>query len=298
MTTMTTTISKVLGALISLLALSLFSVSCDRSSSSKEVLALDSISQADTFYMRLPPLESKHLPVAFVVEMEYVYPTNAPEVLASLSKQMFSDEAENIPPSQIFAKHLERIKADMLLEFEGKEISLDTYRADTAADLDQDNLPSLEWHDKVTSRYAYGDEHVASFVLSSDNYIGGAHGSYIESYHSFDRKTGQLIGEADIFIDGATEDLAKIIQGALKRVDEHGQEQEVIPLDEIVYSAGEEFVNNNFMITATGLRYGFNPYEIAAYAYGSFVADLPWSQIAHLIRPDSPVAVYLTAGHE
>ncbi len=297
MTTMTTTIPKALGALMSLLLLSLLSASCNRSSGSREALALDSISQADTFYMRLP-LDSGYLPVAFAVEMQYVYPTNAPEVLTSLSGQMFSDEAEQTPPQQIFASHLERIKADMLLEFEAKEIPLDTYRADTATELGRDDLPSFEWFDKITSRYAYGDEHVVSFVISRDSYIGGAHGTYTEAFHSFDRKTGQLIGEADIFVDGVTEDLAKIIQGALRRVDEQGQEHEVIPLEEIVYSVGEEFVNNNFMVTATGLRYGYNPYEIAAYAYGSFVADLPWSQIAHLIRPDSPVAVYLNRGHE
>lgn len=295
---MTAFIHKTMRLLTSLLVISIFLSSCGRTSGRGEALVLDSISRSDTFYMRFANGFDDEMPVAFTVQMTYVYPANAPEILSTLGTQMFGDRGQDIAPTHAFDTLFSRTKQDMLLEYEAEEISRGNFVADTVAGKIGEYAPT-EWHDHVMCRHEYSDQYVASFVVGRDSYHGGAHGTYVEAYCSLDRKTGKIIGEADIFVDSASDALATIIREALKHsASEVSDEVDASSLDEVLYATNDDLINDNFIITATGLRYYYNPYEIAAYAYGSFYADLPWHQIAHLIRPDSPVAVYLVTSHE
>ena len=56
------------------------------------------------------------------------------------------------------------------------------------------------------------------------------------------------------------------------------------------FSIDEIFPNGNFMVDETGITYSFNEYEIAAYVVGATHVQLPYKEIRHLLRDDSPIS--------
>lgn len=46
-------------------------------------------------------------------------------------------------------------------------------------------------------------------------------------------------------------------------------------------------VNDNFMLTETGMTFTYNPYDIAAYASGLFEVEIPYGEIAHLLNREA-----------
>lgn len=44
----------------------------------------------------------------------------------------------------------------------------------------------------------------------------------------------------------------------------------------------------NFLITDTGLRFLFPPYQVGPYAMGSWNIEVPYFELRHILRSDGP----------
>lgn len=117
-------------------------------------------------------------------------------------------------------------------------------------------------------------------------FFGGAHPNTVTVYENINLADGKTIKLSDLFIPGFEEKLNVIAEKSFRKV------REIKP-DENLEEAGYWFekgkfkLNNNFVITKKGLKFLFNPYEVAAYALGETEFLIEYSQLKEIIKKGS-----------
>jgi hypothetical protein len=138
-------------------------------------------------------------------------------------------------------------------------------------------------------------EREASVVFSSDSLIslaftemsftGGAHPSARKAYSCLRLSDGSVVGLDDFLVQGYEEELTRAGEMAFR-------EARGLQTDESLEDAGFWFeggtfrLNGNFAMTAAGLVFHFNAYEIAPYAMGPTEFAIPYEDISSLIRKE------------
>lgn len=130
-----------------------------------------------------------------------------------------------------------------------------------------------------------------SLTSEEHTHTGGVHGYRAIGLSSFDRERNKVITESDIFVEGYEEKLAQIIQTQLV------QDYKVNTIEDLstegFFSPSDIEPNDNFLLTETGIRYCFNPYEISPYAMGHIYVNLTWDDVSEIIRPGSIIEQYI-----
>lgn len=220
------------------------------------------------------------------LQINFTYPTkyNNKDILKKIQQQFvysyFGDGYENLSPEEATAKYTE----DYLNNYKDLE---DEYKADVAK---ADETPVGAWFsyfEMSSDDIAYNKNDILSYTVNFENYTGGAHGAHSFTNHVIDMKTGNLIKEDDIFIEGFQEDLAQIL---IDRIAKQNTVENPKELENIgFFSIDEIFPNGNFLIDDNGITYTFNEYEIAAYVVGATNVHLPYEEIQYLLKKDSPI---------
>jgi len=220
-----------------------------------------------------------------------------------------------IPVKFADAEVLKSIRATLVSNLFGDEYVphsndsiVQLFCSDIATEYKQNNQPLLEDLDS-TNRYSFNNEHTLSgFSLLSDKKIyvygieryvdmGGAHGLETRNYYNFDLKTGKLITENDIFVDGYQSGLTDLLK---KRIIEDSKEMKedtkntepITSLEDTDFWTDSIKPNGNFYITDEGINYVFNPYEIAPYYMGQTEIMIPYSRLNKLLKHKS-IITYL-----
>ena len=121
-----------------------------------------------------------------------------------------------------------------------------------------------------------------SYAMDVYEYTGGAHGNRYLLIQNYDLQTGDAVSEQDLFIDDYYEPLKSLLLEALiAQTDEAETKKD---LRRLGYSVDDVVPNENFYVTAEGITYVYNPYEIAPYAMGCIQISLPWDAARHLMR--------------
>lgn len=145
-------------------------------------------------------------------------------------------------------------------------------------DGDQGPSMGMNWttdkQGKMTGTY----KDVISYRTATYTYTGGAHGSTWEANLNFDRKSGKLLEQEDVFAEGFEGQVRKLL---MKHLNDGRDENSQISLlvDEIE-------PNGNFTIGPEGITFTYNQYEIAAYVFG----------IIDILIPAEEIKPYLKAG--
>ncbi|EKN06113.1 hypothetical protein HMPREF1076_05315 [Parabacteroides goldsteinii CL02T12C30] len=245
-------------------------------------VTFDSISVDKTYHL----LENPENPNCNL-QINFTYPAkyDNKDILKKIQQQFvysyFGDGYENLSPEEATAKYTE----DYLNNYKDLE---DEYKAEVAK---ADETPVGAWFsyfEMSSDDIAYNKNDILSYTVNFENYTGGAHGAHSFTNHVIDMKTGNLIKEDDIFIEGFQEDLAQILidQIAKQNTVENPKELENIGF----FSIDEIFPNGNFLIDDNGITYTFNEYEIAAYVVGATNVHLPYEEIQYLLKKESPIA--------
>ena len=183
------------------------------------------------------------------------------------------------------AKYDNKYTEDYLNNYKDLE---DEYKAEVAK---ADETPVGAWFsyfEMSSDDIAYNKNDILSYTVNFENYTGGAHGAHSFTNHVIDMKTGNLIKEDDIFIEGFQEDLAQIL---IDRIAKQNTVENPKELENIgFFSIDEIFPNGNFLIDDNGITYTFNEYEIAAYVVGATNVHLPYEEIQYLLKKESPIA--------
>ena len=245
-------------------------------------VTFDSISVDKTYHL----LENPENPNCNL-QINFTYPAkyDNKDILKKIQQQFvysyFGDGYENLSPEEATAKYTE----DYLNNYKDLE---DEYKAEVAK---ADETPVGAWFsyfEMSSDDIAYNKNDNLSYTVNFENYTGGAHGAHSFTNHVIDMKTGNLIKEDDIFIEGFQEDLAQIL---IDRIAKQNTVENPKELENIgFFSIDEIFPNGNFLIDDNGITYTFNEYEIAAYVVGATNVHLPYEEIQYLLKKESPIA--------
>lgn len=245
-------------------------------------VTFDSISVDKTYHL----LENPENPNCNL-QINFTYPAkyDNKDILKKIQQQFvysyFGDGYENLSPEEATAKYTE----DYLNNYKDLE---DEYKAEVTK---ADETPVGAWFsyfEMSSDDIAYNKNDILSYTVNFENYTGGAHGAHSFTNHVIDMKTGNLIKEDDIFIEGFQEDLAQIL---IDRIAKQNTVENPKELENIgFFSIDEIFPNGNFLIDDNGITYTFNEYEIAAYVVGATNVHLPYEEIQYLLKKESPIA--------
>ena len=155
---------------------------------------------------------------------------------------------------------------------DGQVSSYEAETAELAEDFDEEDAWIFNWSFSIDGSFetACRERGWQTYATASDDYTGGAHGSYFVSYTVFDMKTGEVVTEED-FLDTEAEELVDLIYD---RVLEN--------LDEDMWDAIYETptLNGNFRVDDEGVYWVYNPYEIGPYVLGALDAFVSWEELA------------------
>ncbi|MBK7264867.1 MAG: DUF4163 domain-containing protein [Ignavibacteriales bacterium] len=141
------------------------------------------------------------------------------------------------------------------------------------------------WTYSTNVSHEFSKESLISIFLFHDEYLGGAHPNSYCVGLNFDIRTGEPVGQSEIFIAGSEEELNRLGEQIVR------QERE-IPENQTLSDYGYWFendkfqLNGNFIVKADGLYYTFVPYEVGPYVLGYTDVYFPFEKIKHLISPN------------
>ena len=126
------------------------------------------------------------------------------------------------------------------------------------------------------------DGEILTLEREYTEYSGGAHGRNEIHYYNFAVKTGDTLLLEDIIKPGTNEALSAMI-------DFHFREQKGLTNEQSLISDGglnvETIpVTQNFALDTKGIRFYYNPYEIAAYAAGPIIIEVPLADLAPYLK--------------
>lgn len=138
------------------------------------------------------------------------------------------------------------------------------------ADLSDEN-----WQQKKSMAIIFSNDNYITFLITEYLYTGGAHGYTSHHYYTFDKTLKHTLHYTDLFKNGSCTALISMQQAVYKK--ERGE-------------APDEFFadgfkcKENFYITADGIVFHYDPYEIGPYSDGVFDIVLPLSDVESLLK--------------
>ncbi len=166
-----------------------------------------------------------------------------------------------------------------------------------------DDIKSSGGYYDISARMSIvrSDEDIFSMKRSYSSYAGGAHPYEFFTGYNFDTKTGKKIGVVDLFPNGATaaDAIAAILlenypEDTFFAINpELDEDAPVVQLAKEIYNSyfyvypdGEQPTYElTFVMCNNGVAVTFNPYDIAAYAFGAITAFLPYDEYADIMDP-------------
>jgi len=164
------------------------------------------------------------------------------------------------------------------------------YRTDVAEilkNMEPDERPSatLNYDDQTASQVLYQAGDLLSLGFFNYTYSGGAHGMNTTTAASYDLRTGRRLRYDDIFLPAAQAQLPALLAQAVRPLVGLKPNE---PLSQTLFVTKMP-VTHNVFLTAGGVEFIYQPYEIAAYAQGEVRVFLPLAQVRTLLHEGLPL---------
>lgn len=147
----------------------------------------------------------------------------------------------------------------------------------------------MGYHWDQTLAVTYQNKELISFTHTTYAYTGGAHGMQPVLYHNLNKANFTKIKLEDILVENYQSELTKIAEEIFRK-NEGLKPQD--NLDDYFFEDKKFILNDNFLITADGLLFLYNQYEIKAYAYGTTQLLIPYTKIKHLITDNGVLKTF------
>lgn len=115
-----------------------------------------------------------------------------------------------------------------------------------------------------------------NYAIYRATYLGGAHGMEVSEYHTYSLTDGFELGYKELFSAEKLEEL----QIALRKKISEKYESAGGSLSEAGFFSEPIPLTDNFKLTARGVTFHYNPYEIGCYALGSVAVEFSWEELA------------------
>ncbi len=239
--------------------------------------------------IKLFPEKSDSLPCA-TLNISFVFPANygSKEELQKLQtvfneKVLGEDYVKAASPQEVINNYITQYA-----DFYRKDL-VEMYE-DELDEMLVVNPNALSYGRDLKNKITFVNENLVSFTVFNWEYTGGAHGYASQFNYSINLKTFKPITLDEIMNSDYHESLKQIVKNKLLRVmavKTKDFRDYVISDDELktfFFDFDKIEVNDNFILTETGIFFTYNPYDIAAYASGLFKVEIPYAEITHLLN--------------
>lgn len=159
------------------------------------------------------------------------------------------------------------------------ELKNNYYRENKASLADWSPGFAQTWSQNSAMKIFSKADDMLTVIYLSDGYSGGAHGYYNEAYRVFDLKTNKQLSLNDVIKNQDAQVWARILMTHFLKNDLGVGQAEMLLVKEIP-------LNNNFYFDKNNLYFLYNQYEIAAYAAGPVLIQIPFAEIKPLLNPN------------
>ena len=241
------------------------------------------ISYNNTFYLSS---DTSMGGLSFEAETEIPVKFHNKEVLKNVKKQIiakiFGEIFNNYPTDSLLPKY-----AGVL--FQEYKKSNEAYLRDTA---ELKYSPSFLANEiQIQGVAMYLDSKILSYSYERYAYLGGPHGNSSRLLYNFDLADSHLITENELFTANYSESLTQLIKQQI--VEDNAEMESVADLNDFHFFEDLIRPNNNFYITAEGIVYVYNPYDIAPYSTGQTAVLLTFEKLKPILKPGNPIAYML-----
>lgn len=270
---------------IAILLLSFCIVSCNKKIKEK----VDTVSFKTVMVKEEHHLNDNVKNPVLSIELTYQYPTaySDDSILKKIRKIMLADFLPNV------ADTTEQPEIAMRTYIKGKikiyESSEDIIKDEDMQD--SDAQPEVAWKDNTNLLIRCNLSGLLSYTVESNQYSGGAHGGATFRNSIIDLKTGDKLGEEDLFTEASLPLINDII---LQKLELQNKVETPEELEQIGYFDVSQIGQyKNIYLTSDGLVYTYNQYEIAAYAVGTIEVKLTFKDLEGFIFPGSPLEKFI-----
>lgn len=145
--------------------------------------------------------------------------------------------------------------------------------ADYTSYIKQHPNDAQAWFSQTQISVPYQNKAVVCIGVDMNDYTGGAHGMFATIYSVYALQTKEMLTTAKLFNKATFAELLSIAETAFKQ---NNQLKPDADLEEAGYwfKDNKFHLNDNFLITAEGITWLFNPYEVAPYSSGVIKVNL------------------------
>ncbi len=120
---------------------------------------------------------------------------------------------------------------------------------------------------------------LVSYTISRWSYTGGAHGIYAIEYHTYSLAEGYELTAGELFGEDRLPQLDSLIR---RRIHEEYGTTDDEGLSALGFFPDEIGVTENFRVTADGVVFHYNPYDIGCYALGPVEVEIGHEELENI----------------
>ena len=149
-----------------------------------------------------------------------------------------------------------------------------------------------EWYNQTYSLVTFIEEGQGGVLNASANWFvdsGGAHPNQWSQWLNFDFETGKRLTVDGVFQASARQEVEQLILAQLIRQQAELHPEEKVETVEDLNNLGflqhtALYIPDNFLLSKKGVLFLFNRYDIAPYAAGEIVVEIPYEKIGHCMK--------------
>ena len=139
----------------------------------------------------------------------------------------------------------------------------------------------LNYAESTTQSIIFNEKGLLSVGYSTYSYTGGAHGNHATTLATYDLGQKKALTLTDVFLPKFEKTINKALANTARRQFNMKPNE---PLSNNLFGNSIESTPN-FCITAKGITFLYNPYEIAAYAMGEIELFIPFAEVKSVVNP-------------
>jgi hypothetical protein len=139
------------------------------------------------------------------------------------------------------------------------------------------------WFDSTAARVTHFAPGALTLSIFDFSYAGGAHPNTVTVYAVLDPATAHEVPLDSVLVPGARPRLIGLVEEAFRAA--RGMAADSSFADAGFWFKGRFELTPNWGMTADGLVFHYNAYEVGPYVMGATTAVVPWAKLAGVLRP-------------
>jgi len=148
---------------------------------------------------------------------------------------------------------------------------------------------SQQWVLERRARVALDSAGIVTVWCKEYSYLGGAHPNQVVQLGSFDASSGRKLEPGELFTAGYEAKLTSLAEREFRKVRQLATDQNLTEAG-FWFENGEFALPKNVAVTAAGMTFYYNDYEVGPHVIGATEITLPFADLKEIIRKDGPLA--------